>query len=69
MNRVLRGIFGPEKGEVRGEWIKLHSEELNDLYIPENIFLCDQIKKNELFGSCRTHEGEEKSIHVIGGKT
>ena len=38
MNRVLRGIFGPKKEEVRGEWIKLHSEELNDMYISENIF-------------------------------
>ena len=39
VNRVLRGIFGPKKEEVREEWRKLHSEELNDLYISENIFL------------------------------
>jgi hypothetical protein len=31
-NRVLRRIFGPEMDEVRGEWRKLHNEELNDLY-------------------------------------
>jgi hypothetical protein len=31
-NRVLRGIFGPEKNKVKGEWRKLHNEELNDLY-------------------------------------
>jgi hypothetical protein len=31
-NRVLRRIFGPKKDEVTGEWRKLHSEELNDLY-------------------------------------
>jgi len=31
-NRVLRRIFGPKRNEVRGEWRKLHSEELNDLY-------------------------------------
>jgi len=30
-NRVLRGIFGPKKDEVTGEWRKLHNEELNDL--------------------------------------
>jgi hypothetical protein len=28
---VLRKIFGPEKEEVKGEWRKLHNEELNDL--------------------------------------
>ena len=31
-NRVLRGIFGPKRGEITGEWRKLHNEELNDLY-------------------------------------
>ena len=31
-NRVLRGIFGPKRDEVIGEWRKLHNEELNDLY-------------------------------------
>jgi hypothetical protein len=31
-NRVLRRIFGSKRNEVRGEWRKLHNEELNDLY-------------------------------------
>ena len=31
-NRVLRRVFGPKRDEVTGEWIKLHNEELNDLY-------------------------------------
>ena len=25
-------IFEPKRDEVRGEWRKLHNEELNDLY-------------------------------------
>jgi len=36
-NRVLRRIFGNERDEVKGEWIKLHNEELNDLYCSPNI--------------------------------
>jgi hypothetical protein len=32
-NRLLRRIFGPKKGEVTGEWRKLHNEELRDLYL------------------------------------
>jgi hypothetical protein len=30
-NKVLR-IFEPKRGEVTGEWRKLHNEELNDPY-------------------------------------
>jgi len=36
-NRVLRGIFGPKRDEVTGEWRKLNNEELNDLYCSPNI--------------------------------
>jgi hypothetical protein len=31
-NTVLRGILGPKRGEVTGEWRKLHIEEHHDLY-------------------------------------
>jgi hypothetical protein len=31
-NRVLRRIFGSKRDEVMGEWRKLHSEELHNLY-------------------------------------
>jgi len=36
-NRMLRRIFGPKRGEVIGEWRKLHNDELNDLYCSTNI--------------------------------
>jgi hypothetical protein len=36
-NRVLRRIFGPKRDEVRGEWRRLHNEELHDLYSSSNI--------------------------------
>ena len=31
-NRVLRRVFGPKRDGVKGEWRKLHNEELNSLY-------------------------------------
>jgi len=36
-NMVLRRVFGPKKDEVKGEWRKLHNEELRDLYSLPNI--------------------------------
>jgi hypothetical protein len=36
-NRMLRRMFGPKRVEVAGDWRKLHSEELNDLYCSPNI--------------------------------
>ena len=34
---MLRGIFGPRRDEVTGEWRRLLNEELNDLYCSPNI--------------------------------
>jgi hypothetical protein len=36
-NIVLRRIFGPRRDEVKGEWRRLHNEELNVLYTSANI--------------------------------
>jgi hypothetical protein len=36
-NSMLRRIFGPEKEEVMGDWGKLHSGELHNLYSSPDI--------------------------------
>jgi hypothetical protein len=35
--RVLRRVFGPKRDLLIGEWTKLHSDELNELYFLFNI--------------------------------
>jgi hypothetical protein len=45
-NRVLRRVFGPKKEDVTGEWRKLHSEKLHNLYSSPDIIR--QVKSRRL---------------------
>jgi hypothetical protein len=45
-NRVLRRICGPNRDEVKGEWRKLHSGELHNLYSPPDVI--SQIKSRRM---------------------
>jgi hypothetical protein len=45
-NRVLRRIFGPRRDEVIGEWRKLLSGELHNLYSSPDIIR--QIKSRRM---------------------
>jgi hypothetical protein len=65
-NRVLRGIFGPKRDEVTGEWRKLHNEEIHNLYSSPDIIR--QVKANEVGGACGTHGRVEKSVQGFCGK-
>jgi hypothetical protein len=53
-NRVLRKIFGPKRDEVTGEWRRLHSVQLYDLYSSQTIRV---IKKNGGGGGERCIQG------------
>ena len=36
---------------------------------PPQILFCDQIKKNEMGGVCKTYGAEERCIQDFGGET
>jgi hypothetical protein len=36
-NRVLRRISGPKRDELKGDWRKLHNEELHKFYSQPDI--------------------------------
>jgi hypothetical protein len=44
-NRVLRRIFGPKRDEIIGGWIKLHNEELHNLYSSPSIIRMSKSKR------------------------
>ena len=67
-NMVLRGIFGPRRDEVTGEWRKLHKEKLNDLYSSPNIVRVIKSRRMSWAGHV-AHMGEERGAYrVLVGK-
>jgi hypothetical protein len=67
-NRVLRRIFGPKRDEVIGEWRKLHSEELHNLYSTPDIIR--QIKSRQMRWAVHVARmGDERKLYkVLVGK-
>jgi hypothetical protein len=66
-NRTLRRIFGPKRDEVTGEWRKLHSEELHNLYLSPDIIR--QVKSRRMrWAEHVARMGEERSVQGFGGK-
>jgi hypothetical protein len=61
-NRVLRRIFGPKSDKVTGEWMKLHSEELHNLYSFPDIIR--QIKSRRMrWAGHVARMGEEGKVY------
>jgi len=67
-NRVLRGIFGPRRDGLTGEWRRLHNEELNDFYSSHNIVRVIKSRRMRWAGHVASM-GEERVVYrVLVGK-
>jgi len=65
---VLRRVFGSKRDEVTGEWRKLHSEELRDLYSLPNIVRVVKSRRMR-WAAHVARMGEGRGVHrVIVGK-
>jgi hypothetical protein len=63
-NRVLRRIFGPKKGGVRGGWRKLHNEELHNLYSSPSIIRIIKSRRMRWAGHV-VRMGEKRNVHRL----
>jgi hypothetical protein len=67
-NRVLRGIFGPNRDEVTGEWRKLHSGELHNLYSSPDIIRQMKSRRMRWAGHVARMGGGRNLYRVFVGK-
>jgi hypothetical protein len=67
-NMVLRRIFGLKRGEVTGEWRKLHTEELHDLYSSPSIIRILKARKMRRAGHVARMGEKRNAYSVFVGK-
>jgi len=67
-NMVFRRIFGPRKDEVTGEWRRLHSEELNDLYSSPKMVRMIKSRRMRCAGHVARMDEERGVYRVLLGK-
>jgi hypothetical protein len=60
-SRVLRKIFASQRGEVTGDWRKLHNEDLRNLY----SWLNDQAKEDEIGRACSTNGAKKNAYWIV----
>jgi len=64
----LRRVFRPKRDEVKGEWIKLHNEELSDLYPLPSIVRVVKSRRRRWAGHV-ARMGKARGVHrVLIGK-
>jgi hypothetical protein len=61
-SKVLRGIFGPKRDKVIGDWKKLHNEELHNLY--SSLSIIRMIKPRRMRYSGHVACMERRGMHI-----
>jgi hypothetical protein len=67
-NRVQRRIFGQKRDEVKGEWRKLHNEELRDLYSSPSKVRIIKPRRMRWAGHVARMEEQRNAYRLLVGK-
>jgi hypothetical protein len=67
-SRVVRRIFRPKRDETTGEWRKLHSEELHNLFSSPNVIRQIKSRRMRWVGHV-ARMGEERKVGEPEGNT
>jgi hypothetical protein len=67
-NRVLKRIFGPERDEVTGDWIKLHNEKLYNLCSSPSIIRMINSRRMRWAGNVARMGAKRNAYRILVGK-
>jgi hypothetical protein len=67
-NRVMRRIYGPNRDEVRGDWRRLHSGELHNLYLFQNTITQFKSRRIRWAGNVARMGAERNLYKALVGK-
>jgi hypothetical protein len=65
---VLRRIFRPKRGEVTGEWRRLHNKELYALYSSPDVILVIRSRRLRWAGHVARRGSSRGAYRVLVGK-
>jgi hypothetical protein len=63
-NTGLIRIFGPKRDDVTGEWMKLHNEELHNLYSSPDFIRQIKSRRTRWAGHV-ARMGEERKVYTV----
>jgi hypothetical protein len=67
-NKALRRIFGPKRDEVKGEWRKLHNEELYELNYSRNFVRVTKPRRMRRAGHVACMGDKRGAYRILVGK-
>jgi hypothetical protein len=67
-NRIWRIIFGPKREKVVGGWMRLHNEELCNLYASPNNIRVFRSRRMKCVGHIAHKEEMRKTYRILFGK-